>query len=234
MKIKRFGFTLGEILMALAVIGIIATLTIPHLNAGKMASQAKAEFDTAYANLSRAVAEMEADEINVSAEKFSEKRSFYPILKNYFNVALDCDVDAAFDVSSPCPKYKTGGLKNINGTNISDYNLYDDGAFVTNNGMLIMINNEKNNSKGLLVTVDINGKVKPPNTLGYDIFTFEIAKGQVVPVGSVASKNNKWKTDTKKYCNKDAKTASGGEAGITCSLFAVSDDDYFQKLYNGR
>ena len=239
MIIKKFGFTLGEILMALAIIGIISTLTIPHLNAGKMASQSKAEFDTAYANLSRAVSEMEADEIDVTSEHFAAARSFYPVLKDYFNIALDCGVGVKSDVAGPCPKYKSGGnnLKNINGTVISDYEIYNDGAFVTNNGMLIMIENPSKstpNPDGLLVTVDINGKIKPPNKLGYDIFTFEVTKGQVVPVGSALSKNAEWKADPEKYCNKDDKSVSSWQAGITCSLFAVSNDDYFQKIYNGK
>lgn len=37
--------------------------------------------------------------------------------------------------------------------------MLDDGAFVINNGMLFVIENPANNPNGLLVSIDINGKI---------------------------------------------------------------------------
>lgn len=43
---KSFGFTLGEILIALSVIGVVASLVIPQLVNGHKAGEAQAQFNT--------------------------------------------------------------------------------------------------------------------------------------------------------------------------------------------
>ena len=48
--IKKFlAFTLGEILIALTVIGVVSVLVMPQLVLGQKAAKAKAQFNTAYA-----------------------------------------------------------------------------------------------------------------------------------------------------------------------------------------
>ena len=98
--------------------------------------------------------------------------------------------------------------------------MLDDGAFVINNGMLFVIENPANNPNGLLVSIDINGKNNRPNKWGWDLFTFEIVKGDVLPVGAPAT-----------YCDANSNSDLNG---MTCGYYASTDQDYFKKLYNGH
>ena len=106
-----------------------------------------------------------------------------------------------------------------------------DGSFVTNNGMLIMTcNNCSSYHPGILVSVDINGRKKKPNRYGWDLFTFEVKDGEVIPVGSENTTFNQWRNNPAYFCSSSS-TIMREFAGITCSYFASSEDDYFSKLY---
>ena len=159
--IKKFlAFTLGEILIALTVIGVVAVLVMPQLVLGQKEAKAKAQFNTAYAILAKSIAEMDADEVSTDPKNYVKAGAFYPVLKQYQKVTIDCGVYAATN-DSVC-------ISTTNRDNSSDYtirknnntkmnaHMLDDGAFVINNGMLFVIENPANNPNGLLVSIDIN------------------------------------------------------------------------------
>lgn len=233
--IKKFlAFTLGEILIALTVIGVVAVLVMPQLVLGQKAAKAKAQFNTAYAILAKSIAEMDADEVSTDPKNYVKAGAFYPILKQYQKVTIDCGVYAATN-DSVC-------ISTTNRDNSSDYtirknnntkmNAYmlDDGAFVINNGMLFVIENPANNPNGLLVSIDINGKNNRPNKWGWDLFTFEIVKGDVLPVGAPGT-TAAWSTNPATYCDANSNSDLNG---MTCGYYASTDQDYFKKLYNGH
>ena len=161
---------------------------MPQLVLGQKAAKAKAQFNTAYAILAKSIAEMDADEVSTAPKNYVKAGAFYPVLKQYQKVTIDCGVYAATN-DSVC-------ISTTNRDNTSDYtirknnntkmnaHMLDDGAFVINNGMLFVIENPANNPNGLLVSIDINGKNNRPNKWGWDLFTFEIVKGDVLPVGA--------------------------------------------------
>ena len=62
-----------------------------------------------------------------------------------------------------------------------DIRYLSDGAFVINNGMLFAFTNPVSYK---WITIDINGKNKMPNRWGWDLFTFELVKGDILPVGA--------------------------------------------------
>lgn len=245
---KIFGFTLGEILIALGVIGVVAALVIPQLVNGHKAGTARAQFDTAYSLLAKTIVEMEADDVPVEPANYKTTGTFYHKFKNYNKVTIDC---GQYEKTNPSVCFSTSNraddtaYKNHLGEQLeerTEKNLLDDGAFVLNNGMLVMIENVDNNPNGLLISIDINGKNKNPNMWGYDLFTFELAKGgQLLPVGAPGTgikSDGTLKTwsnpeKTSKYCSKES-DASALYNGITCSYNAVTDQDYFKKLYNGH
>ena len=188
---KSFGFTLGEVLIALGVIGVVAALVIPQLVNGHKAGTARAQFDTAYSMLSKTIVEMEADDVPVDPANYKTAGSFYSKFKEYNKVTIDCGKYNSTNSSvciSTSSRADDKSYKNHIGNTLSEgseKNLLDDGAFVLNNGMLVMIENPNNNPNGLLISVDINGKNKNPNMWGYDLFTFELVKGgQLLPVGA--------------------------------------------------
>lgn len=233
--IKKFlAFTLGEILIALSVIGVVAILVMPQLVIGQKAAKAKAQFNTAYAILAKSISEMDADEVTTDPKNYMEAGAFYPVLKKYHKVTIDCGKYSATN-DSVC-------ISTTNRDNVSDYtirkkdttkmnaNLLDDGAFVINNGMLFVVENPANNPNGLLVSIDINGKNNRPNKWGWDLFTFEIIKGDVLPVGAPGTTAT-WSANPAQYCSE---TSNSNLNGMTCAYYASTNQDYFKDLYKGH
>lgn len=239
---KSFGFTLGEILIALSVIGIVAALVIPQLVNGHKAGEAQAQFNTAYSLIAKAVADMDADNISINPASYTATAgSFYTKFKEYNRVTVDCGVYKATNTSvcfSTTDRDNDLSYKNFSKNLMtSEKHLLDDGAFVLNNGMMIAIENPANIPYGLLIFVDINGKNKQPNTLGYDLFAFELTNDGLLPVGAEgtgqnANAKNLWgKGKPEDYCDPNSDKAYNG---ITCAYMAVKNQDYFNELYKGH
>ena len=74
---KSLGFTLGEILIALGVIGVVAAMVIPHLVTAHTSGTAKAQFNTAYSMTTMAVAAMDAANTSVEPATYASSRGFY-------------------------------------------------------------------------------------------------------------------------------------------------------------
>ncbi len=268
---NRTGFTLVEALITLGIIGVIAGLAIPQAISGRMAQQAKGQFDAAYSILQHAVADMTSDGVDLSQRKFigsdakqtekcNEKsttteyrctsgndgtikksgRSLYNKFKPYLKISVDCGAhtpESFVDSSSVCPYANVdNGYKNYIGSadgHDSIKKLFWNGAYVLSNGMLVTFSIHDNKAY-TLVSIDINGKNKQPNRWGYDLFTFQIWNGELVPLGapgtqlkSVSEGNIKFDENVEKYC----KNISEAWSGATCSYYALSDEEYFKKLY---
>lgn len=243
---KSFGFTLGEILIALSVIGVVASLVIPQLVNGHKAGTAQAQFNTAYSLISKAIADMDADNVLINPAGYSSAGQFYRTFKQYNRVVVDCGQYASTNTSvcfSTTDRDNDKSYKRISKTELTngEKSMLDDGAFVLNNGMLIMIENTAYggnvNPEGLLISVDINGKNKNPNMWGYDLFTFELTKDGLLPAGAegtgqqAVSKNTWGKGKPEDYCDPESDKAYNG---ITCAYFALKNQDYFKELYKGH
>ena len=234
--IKKFlAFTLGEILIALSVLGVVAVLVMPQLLVGQKAAKAKAQFNTAYSLVSKALAEMDADEVSTDPANYPT-RTFYPLFKQYNKYTVDCGADNSSPNTSVCPS--ASDYQTLNGT-VSAKDLLDDGAIVLNNGMMFAIENCKGCAYGadhnIWIVVDINGKNQRPNRLGYDLFVFQVLKdGDMLPLGAPGT-DAKFSNSPNTYCNyKNKNVASGGSyGGYTCSYFASTDENYFKTIHSG-
>ena len=229
---KKSGFTLGEILIALTVIGVVAALILPQLLAGQKAAQARAQFDTAYSLLAKSIADMDADNVSVDPASYNTRQTLYPVLKQYHRVVIDCgDADSASSNTSVCIGKNTSNTYYIynrnSNTNVKS-DRFDDGAFVINNGMLFAIENPTDGYKW--VSIDINGKNKLPNRWGWDLFTFELVKGDILPLGAPGTSSD-YSDDPAKYCDA---SGTDTENGATCGYYAATNQDYFKELYNGH
>lgn len=230
-KIK--GFTLGEILIALSVVGIVSALVLPNLVAGHKAATAKAQFNTAYALLTKSIADMDADNISIKPANYTTSNSFYPVIKQYHRVTTDCGNYSTEKNDSVCIAYggkdTSGTRDNYKSFNNKDINInrFDDGAFVINNGMLFAIENPENGM--VWVSVDINGKNKLPNRWGWDLFTFELTNEGILPLGAPGTTTT-YSEDPQSLCSD---TSNSRENGSTCAFFAATRDDYFTRLYKG-
>jgi prepilin-type N-terminal cleavage/methylation domain-containing protein len=247
MRNKKFGFTLGEILIALSVVGVVATLVIPMLINDRKASEARASFDTAYSLINQAIAQMELDGVGVLPSSYNTSAgSFYKALKPYFKITIDCGTYNTTKNTSVCPvnygldSFKDGDQTEVyttyrkDKTIVASMSKFDDGSFVTNNGMLYMIDNPANPKFGtantVWLTVDINGKDKRPNKLGWDVFSFELTNSGLLPVGAPGTTST-YSDDPSAYCSTSSNSAYNG---WTCGYYATTNMDYFKTLYNGH
>lgn len=117
---------------------------------------------------------------------------------------------------------------NYNGTNDEiPYALIDDGQFVINDGMLVLIENDgaTDNKPRLYISIDVNGYNKRPNRFVQDLFMFQINnEGQLVPMGA---KDTDYYSENDEYCSN---TSKSGSNGLGCTAKALYDTNFFKKL----
>lgn len=158
------GFTLAEVLVTLAIIGIVAALTIPTVVHKYQQKAYYTQFMKAYNMLSTAfylgLGENGNPSTSLSGDEF-----FQNYFVKYLKVAASCKNNADACVSASTP------VKNLNGTDLgaSIHDMVNDmPSVLLQDGTLVMYDNEDGN-----FFVDTNGS-KGPNTMGRDIFMFQV------------------------------------------------------------
>ena len=166
---KRFAFTLSEILITLGIVGVVAALTIPNVITVYQKKAAVAGILEAQSILSQAVKMYTAETDEESAiffdttlpiEEFAQKY-FLPYLK----VAQVCTKmsDGCWQSGDFNGYYDLAGVKM---TNTVPYSI------VLNNGMVLGFNKvDDGNFDIISIIVDINGK-SSRNVMGKDVFSF--------------------------------------------------------------
>ena len=199
---KKKAFTLAEVLIVLAIIGVVAALTMPMLMNNYQKTQQLVALKKAYSQISEAIDKMMVDE---NVEKFSETtllngstadpKAFF---KKYFRVTKFCAVDdyaSCFPTATSLDKSNSGnpGINKTcvivkDGTSICAYT-YSDGAYAP------------------WFVVDTNGLSKP-NIAGRDVFTFtaywdgsldDLPPEQIMSGESTARDNRKISCETTIY-----------------------------------
>ncbi len=174
---KSFGFTLSEALIAIAIVGIVAAITVPNL----MASYQK---QTMITLLQKTYTELGQNLTILSTEAYN--KTFYQSLlslqgrsventagkfflgdtnnKPYYSVLKDCETTA-----QPC--FATS-YSNINGDSTQNFSCNDGYNVILKSGvaMCLIPADAGNPAK---VYVDVNGQDEP-NIGGRDMFTFYI------------------------------------------------------------
>lgn len=191
--IKNSAFTLAEVLITLAIIGIVAAMTIPTLLNNTSDKQTVSALKKSYSTLSQAfnLAVQEngtPDNWNI----WDDNEGSMPALKKlvpYLNITKDCTNGETG--CFPQSKYKNLGIGEepdsfdedgrpkiqlSDGTLIEAY--VEDGQCSSNIGSTLQLQN----MCGRYI-VDING-FKSPNQWGKDLFWFWLTKGGIVPTGT--------------------------------------------------
>lgn len=221
MKRSLFGFTLAEVLITLAIIGIVAALTIPAIVRNYQKTQTVTQLKKAYNQMNQAINMSQIENSDVSNWEFGEAlngddmqafmdKYIYPYLK----IAKNCGTSpGCFPSINYClTKSICANMDTIpsmtkvvlaDGTSMAAY---------------------MSSKDRICLYFDING-VKKPNTRGKDIFEFRIAK---TPLGNVYFYPNSFE-------NSRSSIISGGcsktSSGNYCAALIMKDgweikDDY--------
>lgn len=212
---KKSAFTLAEVLITLAIIGVVAALTIPSLMANYQKTQYIAGLKKAYAEITEALKLMANDHgcsddlkstgVFINGDNVTLGNEF----KKYFKLAKDCGaVVDSNDEGTKCfsadtsENYDGSGARWDMNDNMNGYY-----TFITADGFSIAIssydcetnwiNNEPNLNLSKVcgdLVVDTNGP-KGPNNYGRDIFDFTITNGKgpaLYPQAGSELKNMGW------------------------------------------
>ncbi len=227
-----FGFTLAEVLITLGIIGVVAALTLPTVINNAQNRQLETGLKKGYSTLAQAL-KMYEQENGEPIKGYEEGIHLKKFLMTYVNVVKDCGKGTGDKSCIPNKAYVNNPdnykavYQNYNGTNEIPYSLIDDGQFVINDGMLVLIENDgaTDNKPCLYISIDVNGYNKRPNRLGQDLFMFQINnEGQLVPMGA---KDTDFYSENDEYCSNVSKSEANG---LGCTAKALSDKDFFKNL----
>ena len=218
---KKFGFTLAEVLITLGIIGVVAALTAPALvqsagtaKVGPTLSKVVATLENANeqllhdedaTDLSKVLTDNDEDENTTLTDAYMDLLSKYIAGSSYDNDEITA---ASFE-----PALKSYNGKDASLTDGSRVFHFSDNIDVILDVNQIWAYNTKGSFKGNLATtyIDINGIKTKPNVQGKDVFYFNIDKsGQVLPWGGsthawlYGNENNKYTSEGDYACNENS------------------------------
>ena len=184
---NKKGFTLAETLISLAIIGVIAALTLPNLNANVVDAQIGPKLAKAVSTFEQAnQAYLNAQEVDAitDAVNFSNtsNSAYVNGLTDHMKASIVDNSETVYkDVSVSVPS----GFPLLSG-------LAKANSIQTKDGMLFFVAGKSNSDytgtaphkyRTGAVYVDING-ISKPNEVGTDIFAFSLFNdGSLIPVG---------------------------------------------------
>jgi len=184
------AFTLAEVLITLAIIGIIAAITIPSLIESHEKKELEVRFAKVYRTLLQAVNLSKAEngsidlwtwKDNMSAQEQNEfaKKYFLP----YLNVVKFCPAPNPQGCFAKDGQSINGGKFSLESW-ITPQVVLADGTSIDIRFHSSSTDNYYQNIRTLTFQVDING-FKGPNTIGRDIFAFIFYRqtGEFLPFG---------------------------------------------------
>lgn len=218
---KKFAFTLAEVLITLGIIGVVAALTIPSL-IGKYKNQVYVtSLKKFYSEFSQALQQTKAD----TGCEDNECMGFSGTLNDEWVSWGKNWTSKYFQVADFC--YGTNKcayeIKYINGQSAETGFPSNSFSFITADGFIVKIAPSAGNG-WKSVSVDINGS-KGPNQIGRDFHLFRIAaNGNFVPYygtqyacyTGTCNSNLDWKTNPN-LCNPNI-ASSNASYGCTARI----------------
>ena len=195
---RRVAFTLAEVLITLAIIGVVAAMTLPTLIARHQEKLTVTKLKKAYSIINQAYlralndngpldswglenSEFEEDpetgEEILGDQAKNNGALFFSKLMPYFSTLRNC-LDNEEKMCETYDRYSLNGTKRK--TPSYSRLILSDGSILSG-GWISNINCGKNMSCGDF-SVDINGSA-PPNMIGRDIFYFWIYRDRIKPLG---------------------------------------------------
>lgn len=228
-NLKRFGFTLAEVLITLGIIGVVAAMTLPSLIQEHRDKAIVAQTKKTYSTFSQLLllAQQDGKSLDDAIKATSSKEEASMAMLNYFlpylNVVKNCGLERnAGCFGHDVPYYRLNGteytgwgspvydnfpdrakVKLADGTSIAFYTWDNAGCTHTDDF-------GKNSLCGQFY-VDVNGD-KKPNKLGVDLQTFNIQEDKIYPNGAG--------TNVENDVNTDCLDTTNGQ-GWTCTQWVI-------------
>jgi len=183
MKTKQ-AFTLAEVLLTLAVIGIVAALTIPAVITKVAKDQYVVGLKKAY-NTLKAV-EREAIQEHGEMANWDWTLDAEQFFSKYFKPCFDIIKDCGMEDDSEC---LASSYKYLSGTSVDNRNISRYYKIITSDGMAYAY-------WGGEIFVDVNGPKKEPNQTGRDFFLFNVQPNtNIKPWGTYDGSGSAMSTD---------------------------------------
>lgn len=227
---RKYAFTLAEILITLAIIGVVAALTIPSVVQNYQKHQTVVRLKKAYAQLHQAINLSEVDNGDLSEWNYSyNNQAFYDrYLKKYLKVSKSYG-SSSQDVLGVSYKF-------LNGQDIgSGYEVNSIASrAILNDGSMLFFGSGTYDKLYKHVYIDING-TKKPNQFGKDVFMFVIQPHYKVSPLGLGNVQETFgfgdKMDRDLITGSSAKACKKGGEGWWCSALIMVDgweikDDY--------
>jgi len=208
---------LAEVLITLAIIGVIAAITIPSIVANHQKKALETQFAKVYRTLSQAINMAVAEhgdmmswdwKASYSTEEGNEfvKKYFVP----YLNVGKFCPKGSADDLCyDPKAKYK----ELDGGSGFQLFHSYYPTLLLQDGAVIKVMFHDCINTNGQCIQfqVDTNGTYKKPNTIGRDVFALYVYQrtGEFLPYYI----NDRYNEETNSYAKLDYETISKGCTG---------------------
>ena len=200
-NIFKVGFTLAEVLITLAIIGVIASMTLPAIITKTKNAEIVVALKKSYSALSQAYYSISGENggIQNALSAVTNGDKFANVFIQKFRVAKNCGSSNALD--SGCianTTYKCLGGSDcaidfystfLANDNISYSFLFVDKNCSTNYNQPSNTSSPLYNTCGMVV-VDVNGPNKGPSIWGRDTFKFYITKKGIIPAGAYPDGSN--------------------------------------------
>jgi len=221
---KKQGFSLAGVLITLAIIEVIASITITNIINTTKKLEVRTSLKDAYSFINQAFIRMKTDQNENIYNKYRlQTGQFKSDYIKYFLVNTDHGKTGIVDhasIAEDDPNFRKVYTTFNNSRSIYTQRL-DDGQFVTLKGYTLYFENFEKTGV-LFITVDVNGHKKLPNSWGRDLFTFQIMPDDsILPMGAPKTAYR----DQSVYCSK---TSTHPENGIACTYTAFIDDKYWE------
>ncbi|MFH0701971.1 MAG: prepilin-type N-terminal cleavage/methylation domain-containing protein [bacterium] len=212
---ERKGFTLAEVLSTLAVVGVLAGISIGIILPKIQDAQHRTAFKTEYSVLAQVTTRIAGDNGGSLKGVFTDNNTMKNKYKEYLNTIKSCDEDQTL---GNCWHNNDGSTKTLNGTPFTGWN--NTTGLILNNGVLLRLGINSPSCTALSGTVlfcggiyvDVNG-FKGPNTVGKDIYFIYIQENGINPRGT---------KDDGGYIN----TCTTSNTGWGCAAKVLMGQDY--------
>ena len=201
---RRSAFTLAEVLITLAIIGVIAAISVPSLIQKTNQAELITAWKKTFATLSQATSQYAFEAGTIP--KYTNAYQYSNAYANYLKIIKSCEYP---NIAGNC-WHKKSEYFNFDGTpNSYDYNEVRNATDILSSGVLLNFYTESSGTQYTCVSsptynqlhgvgtcvqleVDVNG-FKGPNTIGKDIYgAYLYSDGMLMPFSPDTEPNGGW------------------------------------------